>query len=268
MIGVLLFTSWSVVVAQEAIVISGSSTFLPIIRQAAEQFEAKGLGKVQSWGGGSHVGIEDLLQGKNSIAMVSRELNSLGDSPLALGAELQTFTIGIDGNAVVVNQDNPLKEMDRKTLRSLLTGEVRLWSQLGGSERPVVTVVKEPGRSIRKQLEQYAGLEGEPLKEDYQVGANVEALIFVGADPDAITFVSIGATRYAQSLGVAVKMLRSDGYEPTFSNILSNRYPLGKRPLNLVTLGNPGVMEQRFIDFLLSREGQEIVKALGYAPLP
>jgi phosphate transport system substrate-binding protein len=55
-----------------------------------------------------------------------------------------------------------------------------------------------------------------------------------------------------------VKLVKVNGIEPSAENIISGRYIIA-RPLLLVTRGLPQGKTERFIDFMLSREGQAIV---------
>jgi len=55
--------------------ITGSTTALPFVAQAAEEFNALGKDvQVSVSGGGSGAGIKDLGEGRSSMAMISREV--------------------------------------------------------------------------------------------------------------------------------------------------------------------------------------------------
>ncbi len=56
--------------------------------------------------------------------MASRELK---DSELA---ELTPTQIAIDGIAVIVNNANPLEELDNAAVKSIYTGEATTWDQI------------------------------------------------------------------------------------------------------------------------------------------
>ena len=54
--------------------------------------------------------------------------------------------------------------------------------------------------------------------------------------------------------------------EPTVENVRSNAYPVS-RPLYLYTNGKPEGVIKEFIDFVYSKEGQEIIRQLDFVPI-
>jgi len=55
-------------------------------------------------------------------------------------------------------------------------------------------------------------------------------------------------------------------YEPSISNIISDKYPIS-RPLYIYTKSQPEGKIKDFIDFALSKRGQEIVKETDFVPV-
>jgi phosphate transport system substrate-binding protein len=70
-----------------------------------------------------------------------------------------------------------------------------------------------------------------------------------------------------------VKMLRitkkagDKSFAPTVENTLGHTYPIA-RPLYMYTLGEPTGAVKKYIDWIHSDAGQEIVAQSGYVPLP
>jgi phosphate transport system substrate-binding protein len=58
----------------------------------------------------------------------------------------------------------------------------------------------------------------------------------------------------------------SEYIAPTIENVKSGRYPIS-RPLFLYTNCKPQDNVKKFIDFVLSKEGQEIVLKTDFVPL-
>jgi phosphate transport system substrate-binding protein len=52
---------------------------------------------------------------------------------------------------------------------------------------------------------------------------------------------------------------------PTIENVVSGKYPIS-RPLFLYTNGAPGGLVKKFVDFALSKDGQDIVLATDFVP--
>ena len=62
-----------------------------------------------------------------------------------------------------------------------------------------------------------------------------------------------------------VKMLSIDGVYPTLENIENGSYPLTTNVCLITRKDDPNPNVQKMIDFIVSEEGQEIVKKTGYA---
>jgi phosphate transport system substrate-binding protein len=54
--------------------------------------------------------------------------------------------------------------------------------------------------------------------------------------------------------------------QPTIENVISQAYPIS-RPLLMVSRGQPAGLVARFIDFVLSPEGQKIVVKIDFVPV-
>ena len=63
-----------------------------------------------------------------------------------------------------------------------------------------------------------------------------------------------------------VKMLKVDGIAPTAGNIIQQRYPL-KRPLYILLPKEPKPAARKFVDFVLSKEGQTYLRSLNVVSL-
>jgi phosphate transport system substrate-binding protein len=59
---------------------------------------------------------------------------------------------------------------------------------------------------------------------------------------------------------------KSEYEAPTIENVINGKYPIS-RPLFLYTNGVPEGLVKNFIDFALSKEGQDIVLATDFVPV-
>jgi phosphate transport system substrate-binding protein len=78
----------------------------------------------------------------------------------------------------------------------------------------------------------------------------------VKGDPAAIGYMSLGL------VGKDLKTVAMDGVEPTVEEVLAGRYNL-VRPLLFVTRGEVNPAAQKFIDFVLSPQGQSLLAKEG-----
>lgn len=82
----------------------------------------------------------------------------------------------------------------------------------------------------------------------------------VAGDEYAIGYVSLG------SLNDTVKALKVDGAEATEANIKAGTYKVA-RPFNIATKSDISEVAQDFIDYILSKEGQEVISENSYIAL-
>jgi phosphate transport system substrate-binding protein len=233
--------------------ISGSSTIMPIVKAAGRAFFEKTGIRILVTGGGSSVGVREVLAGTSHIGMVSRTLH-----PDEAG-RLNANTIGHDGIAIIVNSTNPMERTTSPTVNQIFSGRIDRWEKIDEFTGEIILVVKANGRSTRELFDDFFGLKGVGVPSAHVIGSNAEGIVFVAGDPWAISYVSVGTAEKARTRGVHIKLLELDGVQASTSMIKQERYPL-MRPLNLVTVGAPELEERRFIDFLIGPEGQAIVE--------
>ena len=82
----------------------------------------------------------------------------------------------------------------------------------------------------------------------------------VATDPYAIGFISLGV------VDEKVKALRVGGVEPTVENIKTGTYHM-VRPFLYLTRGEPADAARLFITYVLSKDGQRILKKEGLVPV-
>lgn len=258
-VGLLLVSS----VARADLVVTGSSTILPVVKRAAVEFTAKTGIRIRANGGGSGQGSRDAREGVAHIGMVSRVLHE--DE----ARHLVATTIGLDGVAVFVNERNRLRNIHHDQVADIYRGRVLRWRDLDASapEGRIVRVGKLHGRSTRELFDKFFGLSGEEYPPDtHLIGANVAAILYVSIDPLAIGYVSFGSLGHAAREGAPVRPLSIDGVTPTGENAASGRYPY-TRPLNLVTRGVPRGEARQFIEWMKGEAGQRAVRAEGLMAL-
>ncbi|PKM92528.1 MAG: phosphate ABC transporter substrate-binding protein, partial [Elusimicrobia bacterium HGW-Elusimicrobia-4] len=79
--------------------------------------------------------------------------------------------------------------------------------------------------------------------------------------PGAIGYAGLGY------LSPKVKAVTVNGIACSEATVLTGKYPLS-RPLFMYTNGEPTGVAKTFIDFVLSAEGQKLVKEEGFVALP
>lgn len=245
-------------VAQERLIFAGSTTVQPLAETLAKTYREQNPGiEMEVGAGGSRVGIQAIQEGTADIGMVSRDLRE-GEKT----EDMQVHQIAIDVLAMIVHPSNPVDELSLEELRSIYTGEITNWNEVGGEDMPILPAIRDVSSGTRGAFDEIV-LEGEdPIEteENTHITAG-EVHSRVVDNPEAIGYVGFGHLS-----GDEVKVLAIDGVEPGPEAAMDGTYKL-KRPLQMLTgsLSRPGA--EVFIEFVLSPEGQKIVEEDGWVPV-
>ena len=82
----------------------------------------------------------------------------------------------------------------------------------------------------------------------------------------AIGYYGMGYISAKQKPIAVAKDEKSEYVAPAIENVLNGSYPIS-RPLFIYTNGEPKGLVKKFVDFMLSKEGQEIVLKLDFVPI-
>ncbi|MEK6629763.1 MAG: phosphate ABC transporter substrate-binding protein [Acidobacteriota bacterium] len=256
---------------------TGSDTMVNLAQAWAEAYaKFAPTVSVEVSGGGSGTGIAALENGTVDIANTSRrvEPQESATAKKNTGKEPREFMVGYDALAVYVSKSNPLDEITLEQLAEIYAegGKVMKWSQMG------VTMPAGADEIIRVSRQSnsgtYAYFREAVLGKgrDFKLGSrdmhgSKDVVELVSKTPGAIGYSGMG---YAIS---EVKMLRvarkagEPAFAPTVENTLNHTYPVA-RPLLMYTLGEPAGEVKKYLDWVHSDAGQDIVRTSGYVPLP
>ncbi|MCT8338377.1 phosphate ABC transporter substrate-binding protein [Methanoculleus sp. Afa-1] len=245
----------------ERITVTGSTTVLPIAEQAREAFEAQDASaEIMVSGGGSSVGVKAAGEGTADIGISSRDLKP---AETAGYPGLVKHHIADDAILLVVNPANSVESLTPGEIRGIYNGTYTNWNQVGGSEAQIVVVGRDSASGTREFFSEFVMDEEDFVRTQEEFNSNGGIQQKVSQTPGAIGYVGLGYTEGVKPLALDV-----DGtdIEPTLQNITAGTYPIS-RPLYMLTNGEPEGLAQRYIEFILSAEGQEIVASEDYIPV-
>jgi len=246
----------------DEITIKGSTTILPIAQIMAEEFMDENHDiTISVQGGGSGVGIASLIDGTADIADSSRKMsrNEL-ERAKASGVSPYEITIALDGIAVVVHPSNIKNYLNTDQLRAIYTGKISNWSEIGGEHRKIVVISRDTSSGTYEAFADLA-LSGQKVRPDALITASNQAVnLTVAQTPGAIGYLGLGY------VSKKVKAVRINTIECTKDTIRSGKYPLS-RPLYMYTNGIPEGTIKTFIDYVQSRQGQELVESQGFVSI-
>lgn len=241
--------------------ITGSSTVAPVVLEAAKRFEELHPAvRINVQTGGSSRGVADPQKSIADIGMVSRALKE--DEAKVVVAHL----IALDGICVILHKTNRVEHLSDEQVAGIYLGKLTNWKDAGGQDAPITVVNKAEGRSTLELFAHHFKLKTAEMSASVIIGENEQGIKTVAGNPDAIGYVSIGSAEYAAAQGTSIKLLPMNGIAASVENVRNKTFPLS-RPLNLVTLSDPGGLKKAFIDYVQSDQVEDLVKELSFVPV-
>lgn len=202
---------------------------------------------------GSSAGVEAMLSGSVDIGNSSRNLKDSEKS----GGAVENI-VAIDGIAVVVDPANTAKALSKEQLISIYKGEVKNWSEVGGTDSAIVVVGREAGSGTRGAFEEILELE-DVCKYANELDSTGAVMAKVASTPGAVGYVSLDV------VDDTVTAVSLEGVEPTAENIKAGTYFLS-RPFVMATKGDIAEQNENVkavFDYLASEEGKALIEKVG-----
>jgi phosphate transport system substrate-binding protein len=272
---VLSFTIYAFAAPKKnSIQIKGSDTMVNLAQSWAERYMQENPADfVAVTGGGSGTGFSSLISGTCDIANASRTIK---EKEIALakqrGINPYEIKVGLDGLAVIVSPKNPVSKLTIDQLAQIFTGRITNWKEVGGENRKIVLLSREVNSGTHVYFKEHVLRKGNAEgKEEFAQNAlllsSSQAIADeVAQNPDAIGYYGMGYISNKQKAVMVSKDEKSECESPTIENVVNGKYPIS-RPLLIYTNGQPKGIVKKFVDFCLSKEGQDIVLKTDFVPI-
>lgn len=215
---------------------------------------------------GSTTGFRSLAADAADIAMSSRPIKASEVESLRRLGQMDgpqsEFVVGLDGIAVVVHRDNPLVQITKEQLRQVFSGEIKEWSQLGGTPGPIQLYARDNNSGTYDTfrslvLGKHASLSNSAKRFE----SNAELSDKVAQDPFAIGFVGLPYIRQAKALAVADDVPLA--ITPNRFSVATEDYALARR-LFLYLPQQASDVARELLAFAIGAEGQQLVAESGF----
>lgn len=242
--------------AQGTVSTDGSTSMEKVIGALGEAFEEDNSGLTFTYNPtGSGTGIQAVSEGRCDIGLSSR---SLKDEEKALG--LTETVLAYDGIALIVNPDNPVRDLSLETIAAIYTGEITNWKDAGGEDGEIILIGREAGSGTRDGFESITGTE-DACQYRQELTSTGDVITTVAGNPNAIGYASLA------SVSDEVKAVSVNGVLPSEDTIKDASYVV-QRPFVLVTKSDTELSEtaQKFFDYVTSGDAEEIITGAGVVP--
>ena len=254
-------------VAKTTLTIKGSDTMVIMAQRWAEVYMTTHPDMVlQVTGGGSGTGISALINGTTDICNSSRPMKASERENLkarysSLGVEIKSAK---DGLSLYVSEQNAVEALTLDQIQSIYTGNSTNWKDVGGPDAKIIVYGRENNSGT------YVFFRDNVLKgKDYT--STMQSLPGTAAVVNAVSKdkfgIGFGGAAYAKGIKVLkIKKTANDaGIAPTAETIKDGSYPL-TRYLYMYLRSRPTGEMKKYIDWILSPEGQAVVTQVGYFP--
>lgn len=175
--------------------------------------------------------------------------------------------IGTEAFVFFVHKDNPIENLTSEQIKSIYSGEITNWKDVGGKGEEIAAFQRNKGSGSQSMLECFMG--DTPIMEaptelvnDLMAGI-IERVSNYKSKSNSIGF---SFRYYVEGIikNPDIKMVSIDGIAPTAENIKNGSYPI-VTPIYAVTYEeqtNENV--DRLLNWILSNEGQHIIEETGY----
>ncbi|WP_373526840.1 PstS family phosphate ABC transporter substrate-binding protein [Nostoc sp.] len=239
---------------------------------------------------GSGTGIQSLINGQLSFAQSSRpvldqELNRAQQR----GFSLKQIPVAIDGLAVAVNPNLNIAALTIDQLKSIYTGKINNWSQVGGPNIPIKPYSRRivDGGTVELFVQDILG--GQAFSSNVEfISTTTQALqkladspggIYYASAPEVVPQCSIKPLPLGRTQGQYIAP-----YQETF--VLPSECPGKRNKLNIeafksgkypitrnlfVVVKQNGQIEQQagvaYANLLLTEQGQELITQAGFVKI-
>ena len=248
--------------AATKITITGSTTVLPVAQKCAEVYMQKNPNVAISVAGtGSGDGIKAIIDGTADIGDASRDMKK---KEVALaktkGVTPKRFTVALDCIVPVVHPSNKVSNLTLDQLKDIYTGKISNWKEVGGADKSIVIISRDSSSGTFEVWHKKV-LKKKRVRPDAQLQASNGAVAqAVAGNKYALGYVGIGY------LNPKLKGITVNGVKASAKTAMDKSYPVA-RALYMFTKGEPSGEVKKFIEFVMSAEGQALAKKEGFVPV-
>jgi phosphate transport system substrate-binding protein len=257
----LLVPFFSEVIAQQKIVIDGSTGIAPLIDALGKAFTAKqSIGVELGKGLGTKARFEALASGKIDLVMASHGMDVADITKRGMTVHRIAMAPVLFG----VNSSVTVESLSETQICAIYRGSTRNWKDVGGTELPVAPLVRP-----ESEVDMEVVRSGVTCLKDLKIPEGTRSLARAGDMAKALieTAGSVGmtsATFVAQS-GGKIRALSLNDTSADEQSVLAGRYRL-TRDAFLVAPKSASPAANRFIDFVKSPEGAAVIRANAAIP--
>ena len=233
--------------------ISGSTALLPLVKEAAQEYQAAHPDvKISVSGGGSKVGL----------TQAASKAVDIGDSDIPASSDqagLVDHKVAVVTFAVITNAAAGVKNLTTAQIRDIFAGKTANWKQAGGADQKITIVNRPRSSGTRAVFTQVVMGNTQPTENALTQDSSGTVVTTVAQTPGAVSYVSTG---YLKDKPVTV--LSIDGISPSEANLASGKYKFWSYE-HMYTNGTPAKPAADFITYVT--KDTKLLTQLSFTPV-
>jgi phosphate transport system substrate-binding protein len=220
----------------------------------------------------THPAYLNLLEGNADIILVtepSGEELALAES---MGIELEIVPVVRDAFVFVLNKKNPVDSLTETQIREIYQGKITNWKEVGGEDKEIIAY-QRPKNSGSQTLMENLVMQGltmaEPPMEHIPAGMG-DLIERVAGFDNSDQALGYSVYYYANSMYIreSMKFLAVNGILPLRETIAAKTYPFTISYYAVLRKSEPkDSAARKYLNYILSDNGQKLAVSSGYVPL-
>jgi phosphate transport system substrate-binding protein len=238
--------------------VQGSTALLPLVTAAAGLFERQNSRvHLDVKGGGSLFGLAAVTSHKSDIG----DSDVYADPAAYPDPNLTDHIVCVIPFAMVVGPGVSVTKLTTQQIIDIFaSGKIRNWKEVGGSDLPIVPVVRPATSGTRATFRRYILGGRDEIGTLLHTDSSTTVRDTVAHTPGAIGYLALSV------LNASVRAIAINNYMPTPANIAAGNYSFWSYE-HMYTLGDDNNVLSSFLDFMLTPAVQQLAQRLSYIPI-
>jgi ABC-type phosphate transport system substrate-binding protein len=218
---------------------------------------------------GTHEAYVKIIKDSADVCLITRG-PSADELLLAqsFGVTLDVQTVARDAFIMIVNEKNHVANLTVQNIRDIYTGEITNWQQVGWINATLRPYQRDSSSNSQELMMLLVMKDLTPIKAPSMILLGMMGPINMLSDDTLGLGYSIYFFKEFMSVSEKIVPVPIEGIAPDYNNIFTQQYPLTENVVLVTRKGiDPAGNAAKLCEFLLSEEGQAVVKECGYVPL-
>ena len=212
----------------------------------------------------------DLVDGRADIIFVGAPSQEQLDYAEKEGVSFRYTPIGREAFVFFVNSENPVESMTIEQLKSVYSGKITNWREVGGRNESIRPFQRNENSGSQSAFLRF--MTGEQIIDPPEEGVIGDMGGIISQTADYANYknaIGFSFRFYANEMvgDKGIRLLKIDGVYPDLETIDNGTYPLSSSfyAISLEDNNKPNVL--KLLEWIQSDQGQYLVKETGYSPL-